>query len=175
MDIVRQVELRCMGHRLAAEYYTNMDNGFKIAATILAALSTSASYWSISETTSILNYCLAGLSTLTTVLNAVLTMKNASAIANHHRSVAKALDLIRLTYISDLLDSAKTEAERDEIVDKMRVDVSNILKDAPLLDSRFEMKAQADLDHRDEMSISCPPSPRRRRGMTEIDVLVKEN
>lgn len=178
METIRQVELRCTGHRLAAEYYASLDNGFRIAATVMAAFSTSASYWSIAETNRVLNYVLAGLSTLTTITNAVMSMWNVGNIANTHRIVAKSLDTIRLTYIGDLMDTAKTEAERDDVIRRMRVDLSSVLKDAPLLPSYFERAAQTDLQHHDDTSMSSPGSPRcnndsvPREVVAEIDLLV---
>lgn len=175
METIRQVELRCMGHRLAAEHYASLDNGFRMAATVMAALSTSASYWSITETNPILNYVLAGLSTVTTITNAVMSMWNIGNLANGHRTVAKALDYIRLTYIGDLMDSAKPDAERDELVRRMRVDVSNILKDAPLLPSYFENAAQADLQHRGEMSSPGSPRAGRKSGDASVDVSLTDN
>lgn len=165
MDIVRQVELRCRGHRLAAEYFSALDNGFKLTATIVSALAASASVWGIVQNIPIVNYILAGATTITTIVNGIITVKNTQATASAHKSVAKMLDSIRITYVSQLLDTPIDDPKREDLVYKMRIEISSILKDAPLLDSRFETAAQKDVDHRDEKSMSTPMSPRNRAAL----------
>lgn len=159
MEIIREIEIRCMGHRLANEHYRFIDNLLKISATLASAISASASFWTMMNDTLAMKIVMAGTATVTTIINAIIATCAQQNNANAHKEAARMLDNIKMTYVWDLVNTSIVGDKREDIIRKIRVDVSNVLKDAPVINTAYENRARQDLARRDDQLMSTPPSP----------------
>lgn len=144
MDIIRDIELRCIAHRLAAEYYATVDTALKLSATVLSAVSASTSYWTAFGDTPIVPYILAGTSTLCTIFNATISLGKYDATANKHTQVAQQLEDQRIQCVAETFKGFTNNDTKNAFIQRIELQLSAILKDAPLLPARFEEKARED-------------------------------
>ena len=160
MDTLREIEQRCMAHRFAAEYYSAVDTGLKLTTTVVSAISASASYWAAFNAVPIVSYVLAGTSTIGTILNAVISLKRYDSEASKHTRVAQQLEDVRIQCVAEILKGFASDDLKNAFIQKIKIDISAVLQDAPMLETKFESKAASDLQHRDSKNLAIPASPK---------------
>lgn len=176
---VKELEIRFMGHKLTAEHYLEIQSSLTLAASVCAVLGASVSYWQAFDWVQILSYLLASISTITAILNVVITKVRANDSATVHLDSAKRLEHIWITCITEASEVADNDYDKQmEIMKRTKLDISNAMKDAPLIPNKYERIALEEYEkkHHDNHTTgggiiqmtSPPPTPVQVRVETPV-------
>lgn len=145
-EVLRELEIRYLGHRLAAEAYTTEDTRIKTATNILMAVVTALSYYEIFGALPWVSYTMAGFSTVGSILGTFMTTRKAAQLGAEHFKVSQKLEGVRNYCLAQTLKIDLTEAETETIVQQAYKDVQSALNFAPLLPLKYESMAKTRLD-----------------------------
>lgn len=158
-ETLRELEIRCIAHKLAAEYYSALDENLKLASSITSVLTASVSYWNALDTFSALNpigYILPVVATLTALFSVLSAKMHAGEVAEQHLRTSKELEAIWIYCLGESVSMLTAEA-RQQLVHRAMIDTTAALKDAPLLPTRYQQRATRIVDSRESCVSPTPP------------------
>jgi type II secretory pathway pseudopilin PulG len=151
-DVVREIKVRAIAHRIDAETARRLERGLKIPATFVSAIIATLSIIQTFAKTEVVLYVTAAVSCIGFILNGVLASFQTAEKYQKHEEASKNYERLYNRCIAEYFKQPHAD-EVDELVKQIEIDASIIVLNSPLISSSAEHKAR--LQSKNDIC-SCP-------------------
>ena len=173
-DIIKQLRIRALAHRIEAEWSQKLDRSLKIPTLILACILTTTSTITAVSLGVILPYANAIIAFIVASLNGVISALQTTTQIQAHAEACKSYERLHAKCVSKLFMGLEANGEEyHKIIREVDLELQSILNSAPVLSTSSEEKAELQVKQSERLMRVTPPASIEMKLPSINEIVVK--